>query len=177
MRMGFQTLAARARTNASQRPPSSGSVYRPARLFSSGFSLFFFALLAFLAVPPIGVHAAAPWIKVKPVGEKKALPKGKTLLKSPSPDGQYILLLRDEGEQGDFFWRSVYVQHDGQYTLLQTCNQLRRQKWSSAPTTVTYEADVATGPTEMERSQVTYTPSTKTFRRRLIKKLKVEGAG
>lgn len=136
-------------------------------------TLIVLALLA-AALPS---RAAAPWQPVKPAGEKKALPKGKTLARSVSPDRRYVLLVRDEGEKGDFFWRSVYVRHGKSYTLLQTCNELRKPLWTGKPASVRFEMDVATGPSEMDRSEVTYTPSTHTLRKRLIRKMRVEGAG
>lgn len=121
--------------------------------------------------------AAGPWKTVKPAGEKAKLPKGKTLARSVSPDGRYALLLRDEGEKGDFFWRSIYVQHGSSYTLLDTCNELRHPRWTRNPTTLRFEMDAAVGPSEMERREMTYTPSTKTLRKRVLRKLHVEGAG
>jgi hypothetical protein len=134
-------------------------------------------LTGLLAAAPALSLAAGRWQTEKPEGVKRALPKGKTLYRSASRDGKYVLLVRDEGEKGDFFWRSVYVQQGGAYTLLRTCNELRRARWRGNPAAVSFEIDAAVGPAEVERSEVVYTPSTRTLRRRVLRTLKVEGAG
>lgn len=133
-------------------------------------------LLLLIACLPC-LAAAGPWQKVKPGGPKRALPKGKTLVRSVSPDRRSVLLVRDEGERGDFFWRSVYVQHGRAFTLLTKCNQLRDARWSRKPAAVRFEADTAVGPSEMERREWVYTPSTRVLRKRTLRKLRVEGTG
>jgi hypothetical protein len=120
--------------------------------------------------------AAGRWRAARPEGEKKSLPRGKTLGRYPSPNRSYVLLLRDEGEHGDFFWRSLYLQHGKAYTHLQNCNELRRVRWSTG-SSVRYQTDTAVDADKMDREEVVYTPSTRTLRKRLIRTLKVQGAG
>ena len=121
--------------------------------------------------------AAEPWQTSKPDGERRTLPRGKTLLQSHSPNRRHALLVRDEGEKGDFFWRTLYVRHGKSYTRLLTANQVRSVRWLGSPTRVRFTMDAATGPSEMTRSEVIYTPSTRTLRKRTLRTLQVEGAG
>ena len=131
-------------------------------------------VLLAVSVPAL---SAGTWQTIRIGADKKTLPKGKTLSRSVSPDRRYVLLVRDEGEKGDFFWRSVYLQHGSSYTPLGACNQLRGARWSRSPVRVRFETDAATGPSEMERSERVYTPSRRALRKRTVRTLRVEGAG
>ena len=62
-------------------------------------------------------------------GPLKALPKGKTLETYPAPDKATALLVRDEGEQGDFVWRTLYVRRGGTYQAIGTCNEVGQVAW------------------------------------------------
>jgi hypothetical protein len=149
--------------------PSSWAVLSALALLSVGSPI--------RAKPGSAPAAKVPWQTEKIQGEKRALPKGKTLLSVSGPGKRYTLLFRDEGEHGDFFWRSVYLQQGHHYTVLQSCNQLRKVHWDAKPLAVRYEADVAVGPDRMERSLVEYRLGAKTLRRRLITTMKVQASG
>ncbi|HTE17286.1 MAG TPA: hypothetical protein VK689_02765 [Armatimonadota bacterium] len=135
-------------------------------------------LTGFVGLAACGPNlAAGRWQTSKPAGERRMLPKGKTLLQSHSPNRRLTLLVRDEGEKGDFFWRTLYVRQGGSYTRLLTANEVRSVRWLGSPARVRFTMDAATGPSEMTRSEVIYTPSTRTIQTRMLRKLQVEGAG
>lgn len=132
-------------------------------------------VLSLLPVAPAG--AAGKWQSTKTAGTVTALPRGKTLARHDAPGRRYVLLLRDEGEKGDFFWRSLYVQNGKKYTKLHTCNELRRVRWAPNGSIVRFEMDRAVGPTEMERREVEYNPATMKLRSRVVRRMKVEASG
>jgi hypothetical protein len=121
--------------------------------------------------------ANAGWKSVRPQAARMVLPRGKTLRRVPSPNRRYVLLYRDEGQKGDFFWRTVYLQRGRSYVPLAECNDLRRVRWRADSGRVRFEVDRAVDPNEMDRLELEYRPRTNTLRQQRIGKLKVEGAG
>ncbi len=74
----------------------------------------------------------------------KKVPDGKTLARYAAPDGQTTLLVRDEGEVGDFVWHALYVKRAGTYQKIGTCQEVDKVRWSADSKSLTFEMKKAT---------------------------------
>jgi len=124
-----------------------------------------------------GPAGAAPtWKSGKPAAAEAKLKAGKTVKAFPSPDRGSELLARDEGEQGDFAWQSVYLRQGKRYTLLDTYNEVKSATWTKDGGTVTFQATKAVGPDRMEVHEVEYRPARRALRWRVLRSMRVESS-
>lgn len=84
----------------------------------------------------------------------RALPRGKTQAQHPAPQGARALVVRDEGEVGDFVWVTIYLKDGGRFRSLGTCQSLRQVRWSAQGQEVSYTVERATGPTTMNVERI-----------------------
>ena len=137
-------------------------------------SLPLLASVAFLSLTGCATTSPSGWVPGAP--EKVAAsPKPGTNLQSvASPDGRFTLIVRDEGEQGDFVWHALYLKSGGSFTLLGSFNSVKDIAWSQDSTTVSFRAEKAVDYNKVEESDYQYAPAARSLKSRRIKTTQVE---
>ena len=122
------------------------------------------------------VSAPGTWKIGKPEAINAKPGPGKTLKTFPSPNRRYSLVYRDEKEQGDFVWRSVYLKTGTSHTLIDTYNEIKNVRWINGSQTVQFRATQAIGPDKLQHMDVEYTPATRRLRWRSVRVEKVQSS-
>lgn len=113
--------------------------------------------------------SAKPWVSSAPQ-ELSAKPKsGKNVKEVASPDGKYTLILRDEGEQGDFVWYSLYLKQGGKYTLIGTFNEVDKIVWKADSSVVNFHAIKAVESNVQQDANFQYDPAAQKLKTQVIK--------
>lgn len=95
---------------------------------------------------------------------------GKNIKTVRSPDLVYALVVRDEGEQGDFKWFTVYLQKARRHSLLGTFNTVDKVVWNQGSTMVSFRGERAVESNVVEEADYQYYPYDEVLKSRVIKK-------
>ena len=87
-----------------------------------------------------------------------------------SPDLVYALIVRDEGEQGDFKWYAVYLQKAHRYSLIGTFNAVENIVWNQGSSMVSFRGERAIESNVMQEAEYQYYPHDEILKSRTIKK-------
>lgn len=112
----------------------------------------------------------SPSVKIS--GSLFKLPKGKTLKTAESPDRKSQLIIRDEGEHGDFFYNNYYYYNKSKasYLLIGTFADLGRYpKVTWTKESLSFEATSPVGPETVEVRLQEFNFVKKQLRSRLLK--------
>lgn len=104
------------------------------------------------------------------------LPNGKTVATHNAPVGNRALLLRDEGEVGDFVWQQVYLRDVGHFRKLGGCQSLSNVRWRADGKEVSFTIDAATGPSTMTTSRVRYRVGENAIHRLTLREREVQSS-
>ncbi len=95
---------------------------------------------------------------------------GKNIKTAHSPDLVYALIVRDEGEHGDFVWYTVYLQKGRRHSLIGTFNSVDQIAWNQESTRVSFHGQKAVESNVMQDANYQYYPYDEVLRSRVIKK-------
>jgi hypothetical protein len=122
---------------------------------------------------------SAPWTTAPPQARQAGLRAGRTVHRYPSPTGAAVLLVRDEGEHGDYAHFPVYLQLGRSLTRLFTVTdaQLQGVLWDAKAGTVGFLAKEAPDWGKIDEIEVVVTLRDQTCRKRVRKTSQAEPAG
>jgi hypothetical protein len=142
-------------------------------IFASGVLLMSRESLAAPATKASASPKAPLWSPPEKIsGSLLKLPKGKTLKTADSPDRKSQLIIRDEGEHGDFFYNNYYYYNKSKasYVLIGTFADLGRYpKITWTKESLSFEATSPVGPETVEVRLQEFNFVKKQLRSRLLK--------
>lgn len=134
--------------------------------------------LSLLSFPAWAAPAAPAW-QTEPVAKTVAkLPKGTTVKSYASPNKKMQLILRDEGNNGDFFYYAYYLFDGKTYHPLQAYVARGKEpvvSWKKD--FISFEAATPTGPEQIQIMTVEYYYAKKQLRYKVIKTEAMEHTG
>lgn len=137
------------------------------------------------APPTTAEQAAAPAaapagakVTTKPVVNPGAtLPKGTVEQRVAAPEGNAHVVFLDEGEHGDWFWRSLYVTSGAHNMDLGRYTELSNVKWSPEGDELTAEVKAGTDSNKLTTYLLRYRMGAETYSLQELKVETVESAG
>lgn len=121
--------------------------------------------------------AAANVRTEKVVNPGPELPKGTVEQRVASPNGQAEVVFLDEGESGDWFWRSLYVTSGAQHMDLGRYTELSEVKWSPEGDELTAQVKAGTDSNKLTTYLLHYQLGADTYHLQELKVEDVESAG
>lgn len=124
--------------------------------------------------------AAAADAKVKTekvVNPGPDLPKGKVEKSSTAPNGLDKLVFQDEGEKGDWFYRSLYVTSGAHNMDLGHYTEIDKIQWGAEGNELTAEVKSPTNSNELTTYELRYKLGAETYTLKELKVETVESAG
>ncbi|MNS34763.1 hypothetical protein D3C72_668970 [compost metagenome] len=132
------------------------------------------------AAPAEAPAAGAADAKVKTekvVNPGPDLPKGKVEKSSTAPNGLVKLVFQDEGEKGDWFYRSLYVTSGAHNMDLGHYTEIDKIQWGPESNELTAEVKSPTNSNELTTYELRYKLGSETYTLKELKVETVESAG
>ncbi|MFP5504134.1 MAG: hypothetical protein ACLGIN_16740 [Candidatus Sericytochromatia bacterium] len=126
----------------------------------------------------VATPAAAGTVRTEQVvNPGPTLPKGTVEQRVASPNGQAEVVFMDEGESGDWFWRSLYVTSGAQHMDLGRYTELSEVKWSPEGDELTAQVKAGTDANKLTTYLLHYQLGAETYHLQELKVETVESAG
>lgn len=86
-----------------------------------------------------------------------------------APSRHISLVLREEGDEGDFIWRRLYLRTGKRLRLIDLWNYVDHVRWSRSGNRVEFMAIRAIGPHSLKHELVVFSPASGKITRRQVR--------